>query len=137
MFQTYFLDFYLRVLFARISNKLVLFRHVFLIIIISLFRPKKAHLCVFHHTIIHYSYKYVIINKEISNKSFTSVNTYHKFIYQKKYGLKNLVSLMFYLLYEICKSLIAEGKKDDLYLSLLALIERGLPDLSEKNNLIV
>ena len=30
MFQTYFVDFYSRVLIANISNKLVLFRHVFL-----------------------------------------------------------------------------------------------------------
>ena len=49
----------------------------------------------------------------------------------KNMDLKILLCWMFYLLYESCKSLIAEGKKDDLYLSLLALIERGLPDLSE------
>ena len=30
MFQTYFVDFYSRLLIAKISNKLVLFRHVFL-----------------------------------------------------------------------------------------------------------
>ena len=42
-----------------------------------------------------------------------------------------ILLLNVYRLYESCNSLIKEGKKDDLYLSLLALIERGLPDLSE------
>ena len=37
-----------------------------------------------------------------------------------------------YLLKVDCKSLTADGKNEDVYLSLFDLIERGLPDLSEK-----